>query len=169
MILISSCTLAYDDAKSVKRPEKVSNVPLSPTDDKLIIEDLKRYIESFSPELLQIEQDVMNTYASYTGDNFKSDQELFQALRDEIIPDYRNFVDGIEKISPQTKELIKIHELCIDGANKQLNGFIHVMQALVDQSYSELSKANDKLAEGRKQVRTFTNQITQLRKKYNLE
>ncbi len=69
--------------------------------------DLANYVNQGVLRISELEQKSLERYASVTGANYKSDSEVYGALKDWIIPLYTRFVDGLRKIRPETDEVRK--------------------------------------------------------------
>ncbi|MGW9128150.1 hypothetical protein ACWGPW_24565 [Paenibacillus chitinolyticus] len=125
-------------------------------------EDIENYINTEIPKLADIEKKAISGYTAVTGSNYTSDDALYGALTEEILPSYGDFITGLEKIKPTTPELQKLHEQYVTAANNQQSAFIMIVSAIEKQDSAEIASANEKLANARQMVRDFQTNLFKL-------
>ena len=69
--------------------------------------DLANYVNHGVLRIAELEQKSLERYASVTGENYKSDREVYDALKDRVIPLYTRFTHELRKIRPETDEVKK--------------------------------------------------------------
>ncbi len=131
-------------------------------------DDLIHYINNEMPRVAALESRAMDAYNGVTGDNYQSDQMLYDTLTHTVIPNYKEFADQLEAVKPATRELQEIHEKWIAGANKQLVAFNIMLPAIEKQDPEAIQRANEKLAEGRAEIRSFNSLLEELEKAHNV-
>lgn len=67
------------------------------------------YLGGLRP-LVALEDQALAAVAAHTGDRYDSDEALLEALREEAIPKYRQFVDGLGKLPPPPGSRAAAHE-----------------------------------------------------------
>lgn len=132
-------------------------------------DDLLVYLNEELADISHLEQDAITAYESVTGANYTSDQELYDALINDVIPVYQEFADKLEEIKVETDELREIHEGYIKGVNLQYNAFIKIITALEEFDRNKIEEANAMLDEARKLMRDFNNSIEKLAKEHKVE
>ncbi|WEK54231.1 MAG: hypothetical protein P0Y55_16990 [Candidatus Cohnella colombiensis] len=134
-----------------------------------IKDDLLNYINNEVAPLGDEEDKLLTAYSNVTGDNYESDEDLYYALDEDIIPRYYKFITKLENIRPKTAEVKELHEIYVAAANNQYNAMTQVLAALEGQDYNLIAEANDKLSKGRKGVRDWQDRLSQLMKEHNIE
>lgn len=132
-------------------------------------DDLITYINDDIPTVFELELKAVGTYDSVTGPNYTDDIVLYEALVNEIIPTYNEFVRELEAISIDTDEVREIHEGYIKGANLQYNAFVRMVTALEQQDRQLIEEANSMLDEARKLMRDYQVNIKNLAEEHNVE
>jgi hypothetical protein len=69
----------------------------------------------------------------------------------------------------ETDEVREIHEIYIEGADKQFKAFAIIKQALEEQDADLIQKANDMLADARKDLREYQTKLNKLAKEHDVE
>lgn len=106
--------------------------------------DLKSYAETMVP-LLETEAAAWDAYNGATGKDFKNDAVLTQALRKEVIPKAKQFLDSLEMIRPRTNAVSGLNQLFIMRAKSSLEGFELLIKALVQRDPALVDEANSKI------------------------
>ncbi|MDZ5471331.1 hypothetical protein SM124_06180 [Bacillus sp. 31A1R] len=132
-------------------------------------DDLLNYINEEIQPLADLETKAMDAYDSVTGANYTDDQTTYNTIKDEVVPTYRDFIDKLEAIKPETEEVSKLHEQYIDAANMQHSAFIIILDALEKADTGLITEANDKLAEARKGIRSYQKDLEKLAEENNVE
>lgn len=134
-----------------------------------IQDDILKYVNEDLPPIASLEAESVLAYQNATGDNYKDDNDLYQTLELNVIPKYRDFVNELETISPDTKELRNIHEVYIEAANNQLNAFLKVQSAIENQDSELIIEANQMLADSRAKLRQWQGDLKDLAKEHNVD
>lgn len=132
-------------------------------------EDLLDYINNKLTPLVETEEQIINRYDSVIGENYTSDEVTYKVLTEEVIPKYRDFVEKLEEIQPQTEEVQEVHEIYLSAVNKQYNAMTQVAAAIEQLDTNLIVQANEKMAEGRSEIRTFQSKLHTLAKEHNVE
>jgi hypothetical protein len=138
------------------------------SEDK-VQKDLLNYINKEMKPLAKVEEQIIAEYESETGDNYTDDESLYNALNDSIIPQYNDFIEQIEAITPETPEVTKVHNVYIDAANTQAAAFVQALGALENQDLDAMSEVNEKLSKARAGMRDYSLQLEELAKEHNVE
>lgn len=132
-------------------------------------EDLSNYVNRELPKITGLEDEAVAEYNSVSGENYKNDGIMYDALINTIIPKYKKFIDGLEKINPKTTEVKKVHKLYLDGANEQYKGFVSIKTAIEKQNIELITEANNHLEAGRNGIDSFLRELNDLADKYNVD
>ena len=136
-----------------------------------IRDELLTYVNVELPKIADLETSAVNSYSSVTGSNYKDDETTYKAVRDDVLPKYKEFRDKLEAISIKLKttEVRKLNESYIDAANTQLSAFSILLAAIDKQDLTLISQANEKLDKGRKLMRVTLNEFSVLAEKNKVE
>ena len=132
-------------------------------------DDLLNYINEDLKELGVLEEEALAEYASVTGDNYVDDLTTYTHIEEVVIPLYSDFLEQLEEIDPETGEVKEVHEQYIKAGNPQNNAFIKILAALEEQNYDLVAEANEMLAEGRTEIRSFKKDLGKLAKEHNVK
>lgn len=118
-------------------------------------DEILSYVNDDLPTIQKLEDEVIGKYASVTGANYTDDKTLYDALTNEIIPLYTEFIDKLEAIKISDKELKSIHESYIDAAKQQHKALTIMVTALEKQDVSLIQEANELLAKSQRELNTY--------------
>lgn len=135
----------------------------------LIQDDLVNYFSVEMENAYELEEIAISAYDSVSGNNYTNDEVMYYALVDEVVPNYSEFIDELDNVIIETEELKVIHQIFIEGAEKQLEGFEMIIDALVAQDTNLVQAANVKLTEGKKLIEKYTKKINKLAEEHNVE
>jgi hypothetical protein len=108
-----------------------------------------RYINQDILNLSQLEANALKSYASVTGANYTTDERVYEALRDTVVPYYKRFTELLREISPESDELNRIHSHYVNGAEKMYNGFKAKMMGIDKKDENLIRIANLQIEAGR--------------------
>lgn len=131
-------------------------------------DDLLQYVNSELTTAHKLERTAITAFESVAGTNFTNDQALYDALQNEVIPNYEKFLNELNSVDIETEELKELHDLYIEGANTQMEAFLLIVTALEKQDQSLIEEANKLLEKGKKQITDYNNKIRQLAKDHNV-
>src|SRR6185312_4884226 len=103
--------------------------------------------------LEQLEREAINEYDSVVGANHVDDEITYFHIKDVVLPKYRNFIEELEALRPETKEVRNVHEIYIKGSNLQYNGMVSLLSALENQDFDKLNEANQQMQEAKIVIR----------------
>ncbi|MDT2047109.1 hypothetical protein CHN50_01640 [Priestia aryabhattai] len=131
-------------------------------------DDLLNYSNNEIPKVSEIEIQAVEAYDSVSGANYTDDFTMYNTLVDDVIPQYREFIEELEKIEVETDELRALHEDYIKAANTQYNAFAKIVSALEKQDPELIVEANVMLDEARKGMRQYASDIKKLAKEHKV-
>ncbi|MWV44934.1 hypothetical protein GRF59_15030 [Paenibacillus sp. HJL G12] len=134
-----------------------------------VTEELLSYINEQMVPLFTEEQELVNTYESVTGANFTDDETTYNVLVDKVIPGYNEFTGKVESVKIESKELREVHNIYIDGLNRQNSALTTIAYALEEQDIKTITEANEKLSEARKMMREYQDKVKELAEKYKVK
>jgi hypothetical protein len=132
-------------------------------------DDLLNYVNKEMKTAYKLETKAITAYESVSGGNYKDDQTMYDALNNEVIPNYNEFIKELDSVTIETDELKKLHETYIKGAEIQYNAFLKIRQALEKQDPAMIQEANDMLSQARKHIRDYSNGLHKLAKDHDVK
>ena len=129
------------------------SVPAAQAAAKVSKKEYQSYINSMKT-LVKAEDSILRKYGSVTGDNYSDDETMYEVLT-ELAPEMNRFIARVEKIQPRNTTLRSIHKIYISGWNLQFEAVLLTLEALEDQSYAGMAKANKVLSQGRSKMTDF--------------
>ena len=117
------------------------------------------YINQDLMNISQLEKLAFAHYAAVTGDNYTSDEAVYLALKNDVIPYYKRFYELLKEISLKDPELSRIHSLYIFGASDIYNGFKAKMIGLETSDDSLVRLANRQIESGALEVEKWRNSL----------
>ncbi len=148
------------------------NIPSAATASELslhmapiqISADYKSDVRAYKAQLSKLaaaEAEILNGWASVSGENYTTDQVMYSKLK-VLLPKITKFVSRIEAIRPKNSKIYKAHAGYIEGWNLQFQGFTMTMSALETQDYAKVTSANGFLAKGRAKIAAFARTLNAL-------
>ena len=110
--------------------------------------DLVEYVNQGILSISGLEIHALKRYAAVTGKNYTTEDRVYQALKDEVIPEYKRFEHLLGKIHPKTEEVGELHGVYLKGAAYLLEGFKMKMLALETNQKPLMRTANEKIEKG---------------------
>lgn len=130
--------------------------------------DLINYYNKTMPPLAELEVKVTDGYAAVSGDNFTSDQAMYDALVNTIIPKSSELIESAESVIIPNKDIRRVHEIYLTAINKQQKAFQLIATAIEVGDPAKIDEANALLDEARKGTREFLAENENLKKTYNV-
>ena len=124
--------------------------------------DLAVYLNQGVMNLAELEQKSLERYASVTGDNYTSDEAVYHALKDQVIPLYRRFLEGLRALRPETDEVRNLNRSFVEGAQAMYEGFRLKMVGIEQGEESLIIAGNRKIDEARIRTRQWQAELVGL-------
>ncbi|MFI8577801.1 hypothetical protein ACIGEL_19100 [Rossellomorea aquimaris] len=132
-------------------------------------DDLLNYINEEMKPLAVLEEEAIAEYDSVTGNNYVDDMTTYIHIEEFVVPMYRDFIEQLEAVNPETSEVQELHESYIEAVNIQNNAMLKLLAAIEQQDYDMVADANEMLAEGRAGIRSFKSELERLAEEHNVE
>jgi hypothetical protein len=140
-------------------------INLSGCAERKIAVDLVDYVNHGILDIASLETAALKKYASVTGTNYKGEHDVYETLKNDVIPVYKRFFELLKKIQPDTDEIAQLHLIYINGAEMLYKGFVLKKQALETKNVSYLIYANKQIEKGRIETERWRNKLFELYKK----
>jgi len=125
-------------------------------------ESLANYVNHDILAIASIESVAFERYAAVTGKNYTTDQAVYIALRDEVIPVYKRFNHLLNRVDLEDEEVARVHGLYLKGSRKVLKGFELKLYGIADKDEAVIILANKQIDEGIKKTLTWRDQVLAL-------
>lgn len=132
-------------------------------------DDIMNYVNEETTAAAELESKAIAAYEGVSGANYQDDQIMYDALVNDVIPNYTEFIDELEAVKIETDELKEIHEIYLKGADLQHQGFVKVVEALEKQDASIVEEANQLLNEGKQLIEDYQKKLDALAKDHDVE
>ncbi|MBN1103278.1 MAG: hypothetical protein JXL84_07695 [Deltaproteobacteria bacterium] len=133
-----------------------------------VAKDLAGYVNQGVLRIAELERVSLEKYAAVTGPNYRSDRKIYETLRDEVLPLYKRFLQGLRDLRPETREVIDLHGIYIVGAESLYEGFREKMAGIAQGDENIIRAANAKIEKGRLENERWRNELLALGEKHGL-
>jgi len=144
-------------------------LPSCATEKNRRANDIVRYVNEGILEVAPLEAEALNGYASVTGENFKSQEDVLQALESKVIPLYESFYQGLRRVPIQEEEVGRLHGLYVQAASHMLEGFKMKRLALKTNDPRLMTAANTKIEQARAQGEQWRKRLEELCAQYGVK
>lgn len=105
--------------------------------DKNIV---NQYIDRVN-ELNETQHHILSNYNEKFV-NEENNEKAIGALKEEVLPDFKNFLKNVKKVDAKTNELEEIHKLYIEAMRIQLEVFDLNLRAFETENQELIDKSN---------------------------
>ena len=130
--------------------------------------ELVNYVNQGILGIADLERISLEHYASVTGKNYTTDQRVYEALKDQVIPVYKRFLDGLRDISPKDGALKKLHGIYIKGVELLYSGFKMKMLGIEKNDKNLIILSNEKIEKGRVENERWRKELMALCKQHGV-
>jgi hypothetical protein len=133
-------------------------------------ESLANYVNRDILSIGQIELEAFQRYAAVTGKNYTTDQAVYNALKNEVIPVYKRFAHLLNQIQipPDDMELAKAHGYYRKGSKKILKGLEMKLHGIEAKNEVLISLGNQRINAGIQDTLKWRDQILNLKESRDL-
>ena len=124
--------------------------------------DLIKYVNQELHNIAAIEKKSLEQYASVIGENYTTDDRVYNALNNEVIPMYNRFFMLLKEISPKTVEVRELHQIYVRAAASMNEGFKMKKLGLEMKDDSVIKRGNHRIEKGRNGIERWKEQLTVL-------
>lgn len=134
--------------------------------DRAIKNDLDRYVKQVSiAGDIEAEADAANKKAvEAPGAN---DATYAAALRETIIPGYKDFQREAKRVHPTTNEILGLHSILLKRIDHLVDGLVELERAARTGDAEGIKKANMLFEFGKVEYKRWSEQMQELGKKYS--
>ena len=126
--------------------------------------DVVNYVNQGLIGIAELERRSLESYASVTGENYTSDQRVYEELKNFIVPIYKRFLDGLHNIAPKNEEVRRVHVIYIQAAESMYDGFRTKMVGIENNDENIIIQGNQKIEKGRMGIEKWRSELNELYK-----
>ncbi len=126
--------------------------------------ELVNYVNQGLLRIAELERKSLESYASVIGENYTTDQKVYEEMKDSVIPLYKRFLDGLRDIDPENEEIKRVHAIYIRGAEMIYDGFKTKMLGIEKEDEDIIIQGNQKIVKGREDVKQWRLELLELYK-----
>ncbi len=130
--------------------------------------DIVNYVNTGLLGIAELEQKSLEAYASVTGDNYTTDQRVYEELRDFVVPNYKRFVDGLRNIAIENEEVRGVHGIYMQAAESIYDGFRTKMMGIENKDENIIVQGNKKIEKGEAEIERWRSELRELYKKHGV-
>jgi len=132
-------------------------------------ESLVNYVNSDILAIASIESVAFERYATVTGKNYTTDQAVYIALRDEVIPVYKRFNNLLNQVRIDDEVVARVHGHYVKGSRKILKGFETKLYGISAKDDTVTELGNKTIDAGIKEALVWREEILALAKERKLK
>ena len=133
-----------------------------------VAQNLMRYVNNEVLPISELERRALASYASVVGKNYTSDEAVYEALKNDVIPLYKRFLAGLKRVQPTEKEVRRLHGFLVSGAASMYEGFRLKMIGLEQKDESIIRAGNSKIEKGRVENVRWRKELVALSEKHKV-
>jgi hypothetical protein len=133
-----------------------------------VAENVVTYTNQGLLNIAELERKALENYASVIGENYTNDERLYEELKNNVVPLYSRFVNGLRNINPDEEEIKRVHRIYLYGADLLLDGFKTMMLGIETNNKMVIEQANEKIIKGSEEVNRWKLALYELYKKYGV-
>ncbi|MBN2061047.1 MAG: hypothetical protein JW882_11600 [Deltaproteobacteria bacterium] len=130
--------------------------------------DLVNYANQGLLNIAELERKALEHYASAVGENYTTEQRVYEELRDHVVPLYGRFLKGLREVNPNAEEIRRVHGIYLAGAEMLYEGFRTKMMGIEMKNEGVVLQGNEKIIKGREEVNRWRIELVELYKKYGV-
>lgn len=133
-----------------------------------IANDITKYANEGLLNIEELERKPLEAYSGVIGTHYKNEQEVYDTLKNKVIPIYERFVNELRDIHPSEEEVKMVHGQYIRAAEKILNGFKVKMLGIEINNEKMILGANKTIEQGNVEIQQWRDDFTALCTKYGV-
>lgn len=130
--------------------------------------DLVEYANQGLLRIAELERRSLESYAAVIGENYTTDESVYEALKNVVIPTYKRFLDELRNITPQNEDVRNLHRIYVGGAESIYDGFKTKMIGIENNNMSIVVSGNEKIEKGRDEIIRWNQERIELYKKHGV-
>lgn len=169
IVMLVACSNSNDT--SSEKPSDQEQT--STTDNELSYEEKQKEIVNFinedMNEIAGYETKANEALATVSGENFKNDQELYDVLTSEVIPEYEKAIETADSLEVTVEELEPIKDQMEEALNIYYDALMLEKEALEKTDQELIEQSNAKGQEYLSALNEYHDQMEKLAKEYDID
>ena len=124
--------------------------------------EVVEYVNQGILSIAELEAKSLEHYASVVGENYTTDEKVYEALKDFVIPTYSRFVDNLGNITSEIEDIRKVHGIYIRAAESILEGFKTKMLGIENNDDGIIIQGNKKIEQGSLGIQKWRTELDKL-------
>ncbi|MFC1493874.1 hypothetical protein ACFL6W_01215 [Thermodesulfobacteriota bacterium] len=124
--------------------------------------EVVEYVNQGILSIAELETKSIERYASVTGENYTTDEKVYEALKDFVIPTYSRFVDNLRNITTEIEDIRRVHGIYIRAAESILEGFKTKMLGIENNDDGIIIQGNKKIEQGSLEIQKWRAELDKL-------
>ena len=120
------------------------------------------YVNEGLLQIEELERRSLEEYAGVTGANYKNRKEVYETLKNKVIPIYERFFNELRRINPGEEEVKRVHGHYVRGAERLLNGFKMKMKGIENNDERMILGANEMIEQGSAEIQQWREDLLSL-------
>lgn len=133
-----------------------------------VSQDLVEYVNQGILGIVELEKRALQSYAFVVGKNFTTAERVYNALKNDVIPQYERFVELLREINPETEEVMKLHRIYVRGAELLLSGFKAKRVGIETKQEPLIITANRQIEKGRVETEKWRRELMNMYQRYGI-
>lgn len=125
-------------------------------------ESLSNYVNHDILAVASIEAVAFERYAAVTDKNYTTDEAVYIALRDEVIPVYKRFFHLLSQVRLEDEGVARVHGHYVKGSRRILKGFELKLHGIADKDNALIILGNERIDEGIREALVWRKEILAL-------
>ena len=130
--------------------------------------ELVNYVNQGILGIADLERISLEHYASVTGKNYTTDKRVYDVLKDQVVPVYKRFLDGLRDIRAKDEALKRLHGVYIKGAELLYSGFKMKMLGIEKKDRNLIILSNEKIEKGRVENERWRKELMAISKQHGV-
>jgi len=131
--------------------------------------DLVDYVNQGILGIAELERRPLERYALARKDDYATEQRVYNALKEDVLPEYKRFLKLLKQIEPKTEEVRKLHHVYICGTECIYRGFKTKMAGLEKKDALIIRAANEEIERGRIKNEKWRRELLALFEEHGIE
>lgn len=125
--------------------------------------EVVEYVNQGILSIAELETKALERYASVTGANYTTNEKVYEALKDFVIPTYSRFVGNLRNITSEIEDIQRVNGIYIRAAESILEGFKTKMLGIENNDDGIIIQGNNKIEEGSLEIQKWRSELDKLR------
>ena len=166
LMLLVGCSNDSPTSETQETKENVSKEDLSFEDKQ---KEIVEFINNDIQKMVTYETEANEQLATVSGENYRSDEELYEVLTSKVIPTYEKAVNEAKNLPVSTKELEPLKTQIEEATGTYYEALMLEKEALEKKDEELIEKSNSKAQEYMELITSYHEDMQDLASEYDIE